>query len=139
MAVVIHMERSLSADYTITKGVESVAVTTPVKATVNGNVKASGTWTVKDGDEVVLTLDPARTVVNVDTAFVALSYARLTDPPQDSLVAIKSRVVPNIESVIKPMFMARVHKMRKLDDVKITGNTMTLEAGHNKMTFTKPK
>lgn len=129
----------ISADYTITKGVESVAVSTPVKASVNGNVKASGTWIVKDGDEVVLTLDPAKTVVNVDTASVALSYARLTDAPQDSLAAIKARVVPNIESVIKPMLTARVQKMRKLDDVKITGNTMTLEAGHNKMTFTKQK
>ena len=129
----------ISADYTITKGVESVAVSTPVKASVNGKVKASGTWTVKDGDEVVLTLDPAKTVVNVDTASVALSYAQLTDAPQDSLAAIKARVVPNIESVIKPMLTARVQKMRKLDDVKITGNTMTLEAGHNKMTFTKQK
>lgn len=129
----------VSADYVITKGVESMAVTTPVTATVAGNVKASGTWTVKDGDEVVLTIDPAKTVVNVDTASVAISYACLTDAPQDSLAAIKARVVPNIENVIKPMITARVQKMRKLDDVKITGNTMTLEAGHNKMTFTRLK
>lgn len=27
--------------------------------------------------------------------------------------------------------------MRKLDDVEIIGNTMTLETGHNKMTFTR--
>lgn len=127
----------ISADYTIIKGVESIAVTSPVNATVNGNVKASGTWTVKDGDEVLLTLDPAKTVVNVDTASVALSYARLTDAPQDSLAAIKARVVPNVENVIKPMLTAKIQKMRKLDDVKIVGSTMTLEAGHAKITFTK--
>lgn len=128
---------NVSADYTISRGVESTATTTPVKATVNGNVKASGTWTVKDGDEIMVNLDPSTAVVNVDTTSLALSYAKLTDAPQDSLNTIKGRVAANITDVIKPMLAARIQKMRKFDDVRITGNTMTLEAGHNKMTFTK--
>lgn len=128
---------NISADYTVSRGVETTSVTTPVKATVNGNVKASGTWTVKDDDEVIVTLDPSNTVVNIDTTSLALSYAKLTDAPQDSLNTIKGRVAANITDVIKPMIATRVQKMRKFDDVKITGNTMTLEAGHNKMTFTK--
>lgn len=128
---------NVSADYTISRGVESTASTTPVKATVNGNVKASGTWTVKDGDEIMVNLDPSTAVVNVDTTSLALSYAKLTDAPQDSLNTIKGRVAANITDVIKPMIAARIQKMRKFDDVRITGNTMTLEAGHNKMTFTK--
>lgn len=128
---------NISADYTVSRGVETTSITTPVKATVNGNVKASGTWTVKDDDEVIVTLDPSNTVVNIDTTSLALSYAKLTDAPQDSLNTIKGRVAANITDVIKPMIATRVQKMRKFDDVKITGNTMTLEAGHNKMTFTK--
>lgn len=128
---------SIAADYTVSRGVETSSITTPVKATVNGNVKASGTWTVKDDDEIIVTLDPSKTVVNVDTASLALNYAKLTDAPQDSLNTIKGRVAANISDVIKPMVAARVQKMRKFDDVKITGNTMTFEAGHNKMTFTK--
>lgn len=127
----------LSADYTVSRGVETVATATPVKATVNGNVTASGTWTVKDGDEIVLVLDPSKTVVTVDTTSLSLSYAQLTDAPQDSLNAIKDRVAANIPDVVKPMLTAKVQKMHKFDDVKITGNTMTLEAGHNKLTFTK--
>lgn len=128
---------NLSADYTVAKGVETVATTVPVKATVNGNVSASGTWTVEDGDEIVLNLDPTKTVVSVDTASLVLSYARLTDAPQDSLNTIRQRVAANLANVIQPMVAGKVQKMRKFDDVKITGTTMTLEAGHNNLTFTK--
>lgn len=128
---------NIAADYTVTKGVESVTTVIPVKATVNGNVIASGTWTVKDGDEIIVNLDSSKTIVNVDTASLVLSYAILTDAPQDSLDIIKERVAANIPDAIKPMLAGKVQKMRKFDDVKITGNTMTLEAGHNKMTFTK--
>lgn len=127
----------ISGNYTVSRGVESIATTTPVKATVAGTLMASGTWTVKDGDEVVLTLDPSKTVVNVDTASLALSYASLTDAPQDSLAAIKERVAFNIADVVKPMVSGKIQKMHKFDDVKITGTTMTLEAGHNNLTFTK--
>lgn len=128
---------NIAADYTVTKGVESVTTNIPVKASVNGNVSASGTWTVKDGDEIIVNLDPSKTIVNVDTASLTLSYARLTDAPADSLNTIKQRVADNIPDVIKPMLAGKIQKMRKFDDVKITGNAMTLEAGHNKMTFTK--
>lgn len=128
---------SISADYTVARGVESVVTATPVRATVNGTLKAEGTWTVKDGDEIVVNLDPSKTVVDVDTASLALSYAKLTDAPKDSLAIIKERVAANVADAVKPMLAGKVQKMRKFDDVKITGNTMTLEAGHNKMTFTK--
>lgn len=127
----------ISAGYTVTRGVESAAVSTPVKATVNGTVNASGTWTVKDGDEVMVTLDPSKTSVEVDTASMALSYARLTDAPQDSLGIIRERVASNIADVIKPMIAAKVQKVHKFDDVKVTGNTMTLDAGHARVSFTR--
>lgn len=128
---------NISAIYTVSKGVESTATATPVKATVSGNINASGTWTVKDGDEVILVLDPSKTVVDVDTASLALSYARLTDAPQDSLNSIKERVASNIADIIKPMLAGKIQKMHKFDDVKVTGNTMTLEAGHNRISFSK--
>lgn len=128
---------NIVADYTVAKGVETLTTTIPVKATVNGSVSASGTWTTKDGDEIVINLDPSKTVVNVDTASLALNYAKLTDAPLDSLNTIKGRVAANITDIIKPMLSGKIQKMRKFDDVKITGKTMTLEAGHNKMTFTK--
>ena len=128
---------NIAADYTVAKGVETLTTTIPVKATVNGNVNASGTWTVKDGDEIVINLDLSKTVVNVDTASLALNYAKLTDAPLDSLNTIKGRVAASITDIIKPMLSGKIQKMRKFDYVKITGKTMTLEAGHNKMTFTK--
>lgn len=128
---------NIAANYTVTKGVESVTTDIPVRATVKGNVCASGTWTVKDDNEIIVKLDPSKTVVNVDTASLTLRYAKLTDAPVDSLNTIKKRVAANIPEVIKPMLAGKVQKMRKFDDVRITGNTMSLEAGHNKMTFTK--
>lgn len=128
---------NIAADYILAKGVETLATNIPVKATVKGNVSASGTWTVKDGDEIIVNLDPSKTIVDVDTASLALSYARLTDASVDSLNTIKGRVAANITDVIKPMLTGRMQKMHKFDDVKITGNTMTLEAGHNKITFMK--
>lgn len=130
---------TISADYTLTRGVETTATATatPVKATVNGTVNASGTWTVKDGDEVLVTLDPTKTVVDIDTTSLVLSYAGLTDAPQDSLATVKERVASNITDVIKPMIAGKVQKMHKFDDVKVIGNTLTLDAGHNKLTLTK--
>lgn len=128
---------NIAADYILAKGVETLATNIPVKATVKGNVSASGTWTVKDGDEIIVNLDPSKTIVDVDTASLALSYARLTDASVDSLNTIKGRVAANITDVIKPMLTGRMQKMHKFDDVKITGNTMTLEAGHNKIIFMK--
>lgn len=127
----------ISANYTLTRGVESVASATPVSATVNGSLKASGTWTAHDDDEVIINLDPTKTVVDVDTTSVSLNYAQLTDAPKDSLASMRSRVISNIPDVVKPMLEARVMKMRKLDDIKITGNLMTLEAGHTLISFTK--
>lgn len=128
---------TLSGDYTVSKGVESVTAATPVKATVNGTISATGTWMVKDGDEIVVALDPSKTVIDVDTTSLSLSYARITDAPQDSLVALKDKIAGSVAGVVKPMIAAKVQKVHKFDDVKITGNTMNLEADHNKLTFTK--
>lgn len=128
---------NIAATYTITKGVESAVISTPVKATVNGNFNASGTWVVKDGDEIVINLDAAKTTVAVDTASLALNYAKLTDAPVDSLNALKGRIASNITDAISPMIIAKVSKMHKFDDVKISGTTMTLEAHDNNLTFTK--
>ena len=127
----------ITAEYTLSRNVETTTVATPVRATVRGTVTASGNWLAEDGDDVRLTLDPAKTVVDVDTASMNLSYAQITDAPQDSLASIRAKVASNIADVVKPMLAARVQKMHKLDDVKIIGNTMTLEAGHNKASFTK--
>ncbi len=92
---------------------------------------------MKDHDEVVVNLDPSKTTVNVDTASLSLSYANLTDAPQDSLNTIKDRVAANISDVIKPMLAGRTQKIHEFDDVKIKGNTMYLEVDHRKMIFTK--
>lgn len=66
---------------------------------------------------------------------MTLRYAKLTDAPVDSLNTIKERVAANIPEAIKPMLVGKVQKMRKFDDLKITGNTMSLESGHNKMRY----
>ena len=126
---------TVSADYTVTKGIQTASAAAPVKASVNGTVSASGTWTVKDGDEVLVVLDPSKTVVDVDVN--SISYAKLTDAPKTALDSIKGSVASNIADVIKPMIAAKVQKMHKFDDVKVTGNTMTLKAGHNRIAFTK--
>lgn len=127
----------ISADYTMTRRVETTATAIPVSATVSGNLSASGTWTAVDGDEVMVNLDPSKTVVNVDTTSLALSYAELTDAPQDSLKAIRQKVTANITDAVKPLVAGRIQKMRKLDDIRIVNNSMTLEIGHNKLSFTK--
>lgn len=128
---------TIATDYTVAKDVETLASNLPVKATVNGNVDASGTWTVKDGDEIIVNLDPSKTVVNVDTSSLALNYATFTDAPVDSLNKIRARVAANVPDVVKHMVAGKVQKMRKFDDVRITGNTMTLEVGNDKITLIK--
>ena len=129
----------IAGDFTITKEVETIATQTPVNATVSGNVTASGTWMVKDDDEVKIILNPESTVVNVDTASINLSYTTLTDAPKDDLAAIKAKIAENASDVITPMITKHIQRLNELDDVKINGDMMQAEINHTKAMFNKVK
>lgn len=130
---------SIFGNYEVTQGVSvtDTVMPAPVKATVSGMVTASGTWQVKDDDEIIVTLDPSKTVVKVDPASLKLDYAMLTDAPASRLESLKQNVANNVVSTVTPMLQQRISQIRKFDDVKITGNTMKLEIGKTKFNFTK--
>lgn len=129
---------TISADYTISQGVATTVTTLPVKASVSGTATAQGTWTAKDDDEILVTLDPTKTDVRVNPTSLAISYGVVTDSPVSLLDSIKPNVAPGIESQVRSILESRISRLRKLDDVKFyTDNTMKLEIGHQKVTFTK--
>lgn len=128
---------TINGDFTMSRGVDSADAAAPVKATVNGTVKATGTWSVKDGDEIDVTLNPATVEISVDTASLSLSYASLTDAPVDALDAMKANIAANISDVLKPMLAKRIASIHEFDDVKVTGNNMVMEIHDRKVNFTK--
>lgn len=130
---------TISANYEVTQGVNvtDTVLTVPVKATVSGTVTADGTWQAKDDDEIVVTLDASKTSVTVDPASLALSYATLTDASASGLETLKEKVAGNISSAVVPMLQHRIGQLRKFDDVRIAGNTMTMEIGKTKLNFSK--
>lgn len=130
---------NISADYTVTKNVTATATPVPVKATASGTISATGTWRVEDGDEVKLAIDASKTVVNVDTSTVTLSYAQVTDASVDSLAAMKPNVASAIADILTPMLTAKVNRLHEFDDVKITGDNLTLEVADNRLTLTRQK
>lgn len=130
---------SITADYTVSQGVVTTeAMDSPVKATVSGTATAAGTWTAKDDDEIIVTLNPAMTSVTVNPSTLELNYAVLTDSPASQLDSIKSSVAANVDVQVKSIVEQRISKLRKFDDIKfIDDNTMKLEIGHRKVTFIK--
>lgn len=130
---------SISGAYEITQGVNvtDTAVAVPVKATVSGTVAASGSWQAKDDDEISVTLDASKTSVAVDPASLALSYGALTDAPAGGLDSLKENVAKNIAATVTPMLQRQIGRLHKFDDVKVAGNTMTMEIGKTKLNFSK--
>lgn len=130
---------TINTNYEVTQdvSVSDATVAAPVKATVCGTVTASGTWMAKDDDEIDVTLDASKTNVTVDPASLVLNYGTLTDAPTAKLDSLKQNVAANIETPVVAMIKTRMSRLHEFDDVKVVGNTMKMELGKTKMTFTK--
>lgn len=130
---------TIKADYTMTQGVvlTDTVLNTPVKATVAGTVAAQGTWNAKDDDEIDVVFDASKTVTTVDPATLSLQYGALTDASAASLETLKSRIASNIESQVKPAIEKQIGMVHEFDDIKVVGNTMTMEIGKTRLSFTK--
>lgn len=127
----------ISAGYTLTQSVVSIEKKIPVNATINGTLSATGTWIIDDEDDIKLMLDVSKTQVDVDTASLSLAFARLTDTSQDSLKAMRGRVLPNISGTVESTVRQSINNLKEFEDVTITDNIMTFEIGENMLTFTK--
>lgn len=127
----------ISAYYSVTQGVTSLEGKIPVNATIDGTLSATGTWIIDDEDDIKLMLDPSKTKVDVDTASLTLSFARLTDTSVDSLKIMRQRVQPNLPETVGSLVKHKIKSLKEFEDVTITDNIMTLEVGKNMLTFTK--
>ncbi len=130
---------TISANYEVTQGVNVIdtVLTVPVKASVGGTVTAAGTWQAKDDDEISVILDASKTSVTVNPSSLTLNYATLTDAPASGLETLKKNVANNIASTVTPMIQHHIGQIRKFDDVKVVGNTMTMEIGKTKLKFSR--
>lgn len=126
-----------SGVYSVSQAVNSTTVNVPFEATANVKATASGTWTAKDDDEIVVTIDPSSVNATIDPASVSLGYSVLTDKPVSELDSLKAQILPNIQTSFSAEVLKSVTDMRKLDDIRIKANTMTLEIGHTDYTLTK--
>lgn len=133
----------ITADFTVTKEVESPLLKDQVNVTVSGTAKASGTWIIEDGDDVKLILESSETKVDVDTASLILTYTHplkdSKDPKAaaDSLSMIRQNIATDISGSIIPIVTDRIQSITRFDDVSVADNIMTLEIGNNMITFTK--
>jgi hypothetical protein len=123
--------------YSVTQPVFTETVQVPFQATATVNVSAKGVWTSDEDDEINVVIEPSSVTATVDPTSIVLSYSVLTDQPAASLDSIKNQMAPNISQNFSNAVAQKVSKIKEFDDVKIVGNTMTLEMGNNNFTFTK--
>lgn len=126
-----------SGVYSISQPVNSATVGVPFKVTANVKTTASGTWQAVDDDEITVTFDATSVNTTLDPQSVAFSYAELTDKPVSELDSLKANLLPNLEISFGGEIQKRVASIKKLDDVKVRDNSMTLEIGKTDYTFTK--
>lgn len=127
----------ITADFTVTKEIESSSLKDQVNATVSGTAKASGTWIIENGDDVKLILDASETKVDVDTASLTMAYAHPTKDTRDSLSVIRQNIATDIAGCVIPTVTKRIQSITKFDDISVADNIMTLEIGNTMITFTK--
>ena len=126
-----------SGVYSVTQPVFAATVKVPFQATATVNVTAKGMWTADEDDEINVVVEPTSVTATVDPSSIVLAYSVLTDEPVAALDSLKTQLTPNIDQNFSNAVAQKVGKMKKFDDVKIVGNTMTLEMGDTDFTFTK--
>lgn len=119
-----------------TQIVGEVGLVEPLGLTVSGRSTISGTWTVIDDDEVVVSLDPSTLDVSIDPDAVVVNgvISEINGPRIDS---IRPSVASTISQSIKMALANRYSAVRRLDDVKIKGPLMKFEIGHTDYVFTR--
>lgn len=128
---------NFSGVYSVSQPVSAQSVDVPFDATADVKVTASGTWTAKDDDEIIVMIDASSVSTTVDPASVTLGYAVLTDKPVSELESLKAQIMPNINTAFAAEVSKRVTSMHKLDDIKIKDKTMTLEIGDTDFVLNK--
>lgn len=126
-----------SAEFKITREVESETLKTPVLATAHLNATATATWTALDDDEVSVTFDPKTITVTLDPANVELSFAHVTDRSDKELEELKERVGESLEKRLTSQVSEILLEIKEFDDVEAIGSTLTFEIGDRDFSFTK--
>lgn len=108
----------------------------PTELSASARSSVSGTWTVIDDDEIVVSLDLSTISVDVDPQGVALNVPSLggREPAVDS---ISANIAASIKASLAQALTLRYGKINHLDDVKVKGNLLKYEIGHEDFVLTR--
>lgn len=108
----------------------------PVSVTAAAKSYVMGRWMAIDDDEVMLQLDPASMVVEVDPDAVVLSANVLSGETESTTEALKPQIVAAVKAKITGALQTHYFSMRHLDDVKVKdGSTLKFEIGKTDYVF----
>ena len=124
------------AEFSIENGTQLQATDTqPISVTASGNATISGRWEAIDDDEIMVSFDSKSLKINVDPQEVVLEYTISTETSQPVDQTMTDAAVASITRTITAAMNHTVFNFGKLDDIKITGNLMSVEIGKKDFTY----
>lgn len=113
-------------------------VTEPLALSAAAMASARGTYSVVDDDEITLSIDPASISVNVDPEQVVTVGSPLTAASTDARInSMRPAIAANLQARLRDALARRYGGMTLMEDVKIKGNLLKYEMGHEDFTLTR--
>lgn len=100
------------------------ALIEPITFTASGQASISGTWDVT-GDEIVVSLDPRTLSITVAPECVVYRENMADEQTASSLDSITPQLKTAVHEDFKQVASEHLLSIRKLDNVKINGQTLT--------------
>lgn len=115
----------------------STSIMQPISVSAAAKAEILGKWIAVDDDEINVNLDTRTLSVNVDPSGVVLTTNLLDGNTSASTEAIKPQVAESIKLQITNALQMRYASIKRIDDIKIKGNVMEYEIGHDKFTASR--
>ena len=96
-----------------------------------------GVWTAVDDDEINVSLSPESLSVTVDPDATELVANVVTGATAPELETMKPRIAQSIKNQLSAVLQLRYASIKHLDDVKVKGNVLKFEIGHDEYTFSR--
>lgn len=121
---------------TTTQIVGDSAMIEPLSLSASGRTTISGTWTVIDDDEISISFDPQTLSVVIDSDAIVANETIVSDA-QPELEALRPALIKTLTQGVHQALAARYARVNHWDDIKIKGNLLKYEIGHDDFVLTK--
>lgn len=116
---------------------QSQDVVQPFSITGSAKSIVYGSWTAVDDDEINVNLSPESLSVTVDPDATELVANMATGATAPELETMKPQIAQSMKNQLTAALQLRYASIKHLDDVKVKGNVLKFEIGHDEYTFSR--